>query len=185
MAGILDRFLNGSGTDPINQAGGLEGYLNQFSVNPYWMPYLQAGNQFNVTSTATGTGGLLDGKTNPYEIAQPAKPTQQAPTNPADNYRNLGDVKISNVLPGADTSHNYQSIEIDPASMTFAQRKAMEGFLIGDGTTNVRMPGSTATRQRMTYAFPMDVYTQFASSKENAKTPDYLQQQLINYAMGK
>lgn len=84
MAGLLDRFLNGTGTDPINQAGGLEGYLNQFNVNTRYMPWMQAGNQFNVPSTNTGDGGLLNG-TNPYEITQPTpqpQPQTQEATGP-------------------------------------------------------------------------------------------------------
>lgn len=71
---LLGRYQSGSGTDPMNQAGGMEGYLSQFNVNPNWMQYLQKGgggllNAYAQQSQPEAQGGLLN---NPYSQGQNA-----------------------------------------------------------------------------------------------------------------
>jgi len=156
MTGLLDRFLNGTGTDPLNQAGGLEGYLNQFNVNQRYMPWMQAGNQFDVTSTATGNGGLLDGKLNPYEV-QPAAPTQQQPAS-----KPTGPITISALLGASDEAmrngvgvlgtHNGKGAATTAAlsngqvmSMADLLKKVRDAGLVQPGTENRDLMGLDLT----------------------------------------
>jgi hypothetical protein len=164
MAGLLDRFLNGTGTDPLNQAGGLEGYLNQFNVNQRYMPWMQAGNQFNVQSGATGGGGLLNG-TNPYEMATPA-PTAapqaaQASNTPYKIKETDGRVRIA----------------INPFTELDGQQRAfMDNYW--NGMSSPVGKGNN-TGAIYTYEVPEHLFNQAATSPKNATEVGYLNNELM------
>ena len=81
MTGILSRYLSGTGTDPLNQQGGMEGYLSQYNVNPFWQQYLQGGQPSGLLGTLAQQQYTQGGQ-NPYAQGQNTY-QQQAPAAPA------------------------------------------------------------------------------------------------------
>lgn len=72
----------------------------------------------------------------------------------------------------------YGGIELNPYRLTPQQRAALEPYATGPETPSVR------GEVRRTYAFPNDVMRSIEASPNNATIPNYLQNQLIEYAMG-
>lgn len=85
MTGILSRYLSGAGTDPLAQQGGMEGYLSQFNVNPYWQQYLGNGQQPSGLLGTLAQQQYTQGGQNPYAQGQNAyqTPTPAAPKSNA------------------------------------------------------------------------------------------------------
>lgn len=119
MSGILARYLSGIGTDPLNQQGGMEGYLSQFNVNPYYQQFLQNGNQGLLAQQPQYT----QGGQNPYYQAE--QQPQAAPAKPAAP---VGPVTISGFL-GSDNptqwSFNARQSGGRPQGVVFSNGQSM------------------------------------------------------------
>lgn len=149
--GILSRYLSGTGTDPLGQQGGMEGYLSQYNVNPYWQQFLQNGNQ-----------GLLAGS------EQPTTQGNQNPYYQGDNIYGAGQEQQQPAAP-APTSTPYQlkegentvGIEINPFSMYSPQeRQFMNNYWTGDTGPAARQAPGAAYK----YQIPADIFNKVANS---------------------
>lgn len=160
MSGILARYLSGIGTDPLNQQGGMEGFMSQYNVNPYWQQFLQNGNP-----GLLGQQQYTQGGQNPYyqneNVYKPETPVEGAqPATP--QYGGLGDLTpamFRNGLryddPNLQKVNGYQTVEFNPQTMTYEQRKALEGYNIGQGS-------AIRGGYNQTYAIPQELYLQAA-----------------------
>jgi hypothetical protein len=161
MTGILSRYLSGTGTDPLAQQGGMEGYLNQFNVNPYWQQYLQKGEQPSGLLGTLAQQQYTQGGQNPYAQGQNA---YQTPTAPA------AESKGSPYQVTANTP--MRGIEFNMAHLNPLQQQQMKAYAYGNAST-----GKNGMIQQ--YQVPAALLEEIEKSPNNGTEQDYLRNELI------